>query len=72
MRTEGLSIEASIAAPPVDGAANEELLVLLANALGVSKTSLRLVQGATAKHKVVEVTNLDGVEAARRLADAVH
>lgn len=71
LRTDGLSIEASIAAPPVDGAANAELLLLLASALGVSKSSLRLVQGETAKNKVVEVAGLDADEATKRLADAV-
>jgi uncharacterized protein len=71
LRADGLSIEASIAAPPVDGAANAELLALLAGVLGVSKSSLRLVQGETGKNKVVEVTNVDGAEATRRLAEAV-
>lgn len=71
LRADGLSIEASIAAPPVDGAANAELLVLLAGVLGVSKSSLRLVQGETAKNKVVEVTNLDAAEATKRLAEVV-
>lgn len=69
LRAEGLSIEASIKAAPVDGAANAELLKLLAEALGVSKSSLRLVQGETAKNKVVEVTNLDAEEATKRLAE---
>ena len=71
LRADGLSIEASIASPPVDGAANAELIVLLAGVLGVSKSSLRVVQGETAKSKVVEVTNIDATEAARRLADVV-
>jgi len=71
VRTDGLSVEAAIAAPPVDGAANAELLVLLASVLGVSKSSLRLVQGATAKSKVVEVMGLDAGEAMKRLGDAL-
>jgi uncharacterized protein YggU (UPF0235/DUF167 family) len=71
LRADGLSIEASIASPPVDGAANAELLVLLAGVLGVSKSSLRLVQGATAKNKVVEVLSLDAAETTKRLADVV-
>ena len=71
MRADGLSIEASITSPPVDGAANAELLVLLSGVLGVSKSSLRLVQGETAKNKVVEVANVDAAEATKRLADVV-
>lgn len=68
---DGLSIEASIAAPPVDGAANAELIALLASVLGVSKSSLRLVQGETAKNKVVDVTNIDAADATARLAAVV-
>jgi len=71
LRADGLSVEASIAAPPVDGAANAQLLVLLADVLGVSKSSLRLVQGETSKNKVVEVTNIDAAEATERLARVV-
>jgi uncharacterized protein (TIGR00251 family) len=68
LRVDGLSIEASLAAPPVDGAANAELLRLLASTLGVSKSSLRFVLGETAKNKVVEVAGLNSDEVALRLA----
>lgn len=71
LRADGLSLEASLAAPPVDGAANVELLDLLANVLAVSKRSLRLVLGETAKNKVVELTGLSADEATTRLAAAV-
>jgi uncharacterized protein YggU (UPF0235/DUF167 family) len=71
LRAEGLSIEASLAAPPVDGAANAELLALLVSVLGVSKSSLRLVLGDTSKNKVVEVTGLSADEATTRLSAAV-
>ena len=67
MRAHGLSIEASVAAPPVDGAANAELLLLLAGVLSVSKSSLRLVLGETAKNKVVEVSGLSGEEVVKRM-----
>jgi uncharacterized protein len=71
LRAHGLSIEASIAAPPVDGAANAELLLLLASALGVSKSSLRLVLGETSKNKVVEVSGLSGEDTVKRLTAGV-
>lgn len=71
LRAEGLSIEASLAAPPVDGAANAELIGLLSRALAVSKTALRLILGETAKNKVVEVAGLTAEEAAVRLAAAL-
>jgi uncharacterized protein len=71
LRAEGLSIEASLAAPPVDGAANAELIELLASVLAVAKSSLRLVLGETAKNKVVELTGLGADEAKTRLAAAL-
>jgi uncharacterized protein YggU (UPF0235/DUF167 family) len=47
-----------LAAPPVDGAANAELLETLASALGVPRRDLTLVRGQTARSKLVEVRGL--------------
>ena len=45
-----------IAAPPVDGAANEELIRTLARALGVRKNAIEITSGQTARTKRVRVT----------------
>ena len=66
LRVDGLSLEASLAAPPVDGAANDELLGLLALSLLVPKSRLRLRLGQSSKQKVVEVAGLDSAEVDRR------
>ena len=58
----------SLAAPPVDGAANDELLATLAKALGVPKRSLRLALGAASKTKVAEVAGLLRPKIIARLA----
>ena len=42
-----------VAAPPVDGAANDALLRLLASELDVPRRAVRLVSGDTARQKVV-------------------
>ena len=68
LRADGLSLEASLAAPPVDGAANDELLNLLATHLGVPKRSLALVSGLASRTKWVEVHGLDRAEVLGRLA----
>jgi uncharacterized protein len=44
-----------IAAPPVDGAANEELVRLLARAFGVTRSDIAITAGQTAKLKTVRV-----------------
>ena len=48
-----------VAAPAVEGAANQSLLRLLANELGVGRRSVRLVAGAAGRQKLVVI---DGVE----------
>jgi uncharacterized protein len=64
---DGLKVEVALAAPPVDGAANEALLELFASALSLPKRSLSLVLGQTGKQKVVEITGLSAEEVTARL-----
>jgi len=42
-------------AVPVDGKANKEVLVLLAEALHVPKSRVRIVKGETSNKKIIEV-----------------
>ncbi len=55
------TLRARVAASAVDGAANQALLRLIADELGVPRRSVRLISGASARTKVVAV---DGVEPA--------
>ena len=52
-------LKIKIAAPPVDGAANEELLRFLSKTLGVSTQKLTLVRGESSKMKDVFCTGID-------------
>jgi uncharacterized protein (TIGR00251 family) len=56
-----------VAAPPVDGAANEALIALLADELGVARGAIRIASGGSSRTKVVEVAGIDRA-AADRLA----
>jgi uncharacterized protein len=56
-----------VTAPPVDGAANEALVKLLAKRLGLQRGALRIVSGGTARTKVVEVDGIVAAEAWQRL-----
>jgi uncharacterized protein (TIGR00251 family) len=49
----GDAIKIRIKAPPVDGAANKELIRFLSKALGISKTSIRIATGETSRRKHV-------------------
>ncbi len=44
-----------LTAPPVDGAANEALIKLLSQHFKVSKSSINIVGGKTAKIKMVDI-----------------
>jgi len=47
-------LKARVSAPPEDGKANEALVQLLAKALNVGKSKVRIVSGATSRMKTVE------------------
>ena len=51
----GSELPVKVTAPPVDSAANEALLKLLAQTLDCPKSRVELVRGKTSRHKVVRV-----------------
>jgi hypothetical protein len=65
----GDAIKIRLKAPPVDGAANDELIRYLAERLGVPRAAVRILSGAAARRKRVEVTG-PGDARARLLRDA--
>lgn len=52
---QGDTLRVRLQAPPVDGAANEALVRLLAEALRVPRRQVRIVTGALSRNKIVEV-----------------
>ena len=56
-----------LAAPPVDGKANDALVALLARWLGVTKAQVELVAGETGRRKRVRVIRIDGAALRARL-----
>jgi uncharacterized protein (TIGR00251 family) len=59
-----------VAAPAENGKANDALVRLLADWLGLPRTGVELVSGHTRRDKIVELSGIDGAEARRRLATA--
>jgi hypothetical protein len=62
---------ARVAAPPVAGAANESLVRLLAGALDVAPSSIRIARGDTSRTKSVIIDGLDRSEIRRRIDAAL-
>jgi uncharacterized protein (TIGR00251 family) len=58
-----------LSAPPVDGAANAELLAFLARALGVPKQRLTLISGERARTKRVRVKDATAAALEPRLRE---
>lgn len=49
------ALRVRLAAPPVDGKANELLLAWLATELGLPRRAIRLVRGDSARRKTIEI-----------------
>jgi len=63
----GDAIKIRVAAPPVDGAANEALVRFLAERLGVPRSAVTITAGHGSRRKVVSVEGITAPEAAQRL-----
>jgi uncharacterized protein (TIGR00251 family) len=51
----GAALKVRLQAPPVEGAANDALVALIADRLRVPKRAVRVVGGATSRSKTVEI-----------------
>ena len=52
----GEALKIRLAAPPIEGRANEALLKFIAEAFGVPLRQVELKQGGQSRHKVVAIT----------------
>ncbi len=60
-------LRVKVTAPPVDAAANEALLRLLADTLNCPRGQVQIVRGQTSRHKVVKVYGLSAATVLERL-----
>lgn len=56
-----------VAAPPVDGQANAEIIIFLAKRLGVAKSAIHIVSGDTGRRKRVRIEGVTPRDAERTL-----
>ena len=66
--THCAELRIKVTAPPVDAAANEALLRLLADTLGCPRGKVELIRGKTSRQKVVKVYGMIVADVARLLA----
>ena len=63
------ALRVRVAAPPIQGAANQALLRLIADELGIARRSVRLVAGAAGRQKLVVVEGIDREQLLSRWPD---
>jgi uncharacterized protein (TIGR00251 family) len=66
------ALKVRVAAPPVEGAANEELTRFLAKSLGVPTRAVEIVSGQTSKTKVVRARGAKAVNLLRLANEQNH
>jgi uncharacterized protein (TIGR00251 family) len=61
-------LKVRLTAPPVDGAANEALITLLAEQLDVPKRQVTIIRGSTGRQKTVEIAGITEVTLKEKIA----
>jgi uncharacterized protein (TIGR00251 family) len=67
----GDALKLQVAAPPVDGAANQAVIALVADWLQVARRSVAIVQGQASRDKVVQIATEVPAELAAQIRRAV-
>ncbi|HZE18728.1 MAG TPA: DUF167 domain-containing protein [Candidatus Angelobacter sp.] len=66
VRADG-ALRIRVTAAPQDGKANEAVIRLLSEALGLARSAIRLAGGASSREKWVDLDGVDEAEVRRRL-----
>lgn len=58
---QGDNVKVRLTSPPVDNAANEQLIEVLSEELGVRKSSISIIKGLSSRQKVIEIKGVDNI-----------
>ena len=61
------TLKVHLTAPPVDGAANDALIALLAQCLRIHKRDIQIVRGTTGRAKIVEISGMSAETIEKRI-----
>ena len=64
-------LKVRVTAPPVEGAANQAVIKLVAKALGISRGKVMLIRGETSRNKTLDIDGMSEHELQRRLIDTL-
>jgi uncharacterized protein (TIGR00251 family) len=65
----GEELKIKVTAPPVDAAANQALVDLLAEKLGCARGAVQIIRGHTSRHKTIWIGGLTPDEVLRKLCE---
>jgi hypothetical protein len=54
-------LKIKVNAPPIKGAANEELVEILSEEFGIKKAAIKIIRGHFSRDKVVEIEGMDSL-----------
>jgi uncharacterized protein (TIGR00251 family) len=66
----GTTWKLQVAAPPVDGKANEAILRFLSNILAVPPSSIRILTGLSSPSKIIEIDGADAEQVERAILES--
>jgi uncharacterized protein len=64
-------LKVKIAAPPVEGKANQKLIDFLSDIIDIPKSNITIKVGLTGKRKIIEIKDMSSEELRRRLESMV-
>ncbi len=56
---DGNIIKVKLTAPPVEGAANEQLIEFMSEILGVKKSSIQMIRGFSGRNKILKIRGVN-------------
>ena len=66
----GSELKIKVTAPPVDAAANEAVIRLLAEKFACPRSAVQILRGQTSRHKVIKLRGLTSAEVIAKLSAA--